>query len=290
MNAIVPTTIGVTSAVDPPHPVISWPSIENAVDSESARKKTHPTQTRLNVRMRCPHTRDGVSASGGRPRFARAAAAIGTQALSDTVIRAPEHERPRGAVPQAPEHHRHEDVQVRPELALLRAAERDVEVVAEPSAERHVPPAPEVLQRPGAVRPVEVLRELEAEELGHADRDVGVPAEVGVDHDRVSPDREQRLDRAVTRGIAEHRVDDRRRQEARDHHLLEQAAEDQPRGAPDVDVPRVASDVELGDQLVRAARSARRPGAGRTTGTGRGRSNSPASCRLAGCPRCMRPP
>ena len=115
-----------------------------------------------------------------------------------------------------------------------------------------MPPAPEVLQRPGAVRPVEVLRELEAEELGHADRDVGVPAEVGVDHDRVSPDREQRLDRAVTRGIAEHRIDDRRRQEARHHHLLEQAAEDQPRGASDVDVPWVASHVELRDQLVRS--------------------------------------
>jgi len=45
---------------------------------------------------------------------------------------------------------------------------------------------------------------------------------------------------------------DRRREEARDHHLLEQAAEDKPCGASDVDVPWVAPDVELRDQLVRS--------------------------------------
>ena len=62
-------------------------------------------------------------------------------------------------MPEAAEQHRQQQVAVGPQPALAVAAERDVEVVAQPARERHVPAPPEVLQRDGRVRRVEVLRE-----------------------------------------------------------------------------------------------------------------------------------
>ena len=85
--------------------------------------------------------------------------------------------------------------------ALAVAAERDVEVVAQPARQRHVPAPPEVLERDGGVRRVEVLRELEAEQQRDADRDVRVAAEVGEDLDGVAVDADQHLERRV-RGSA----------------------------------------------------------------------------------------
>ena len=72
------------------------------------------------------------------------------------------------------------------------AAERDVEVVAEPGRQRHVPAAPELLHRVGDVGPAEVLREAEAEHPAEADRHVGVAGEVEVDLQRVADDRRAR--------------------------------------------------------------------------------------------------
>ncbi len=133
----------------------SRPNIENAVAMESARKKTHPTQTRANVASPLPehqHRRLGVARAD--------AFASRRRSPGPPVVQPPEHEGPRGAVPQPAEHHRDNDVHVRADLTLLRAAERDVQVVAQPAGQRHVPPTPEVLQTPRAVGPVEVLGEL----------------------------------------------------------------------------------------------------------------------------------
>ena len=54
----------------------------------------------------------------------------------------------------------------------------------------------------------------------------------------------------MTCRIGEHRVHDGGSEVARDHDLLEESAEDQVGGAHHVDVAWVATDVELGDQLV----------------------------------------
>ena len=94
----------------------------------------------------------------------------------DAVQAAPDDEVPGGAVPQAAEQHREHQVHVGADGALPVAAERDVQVVAQPARQRHVPAPPELLDRPRAVGPVEVLRELEPEQLRDADRDVGVAA------------------------------------------------------------------------------------------------------------------
>ena len=74
------------------------------------------------------------------------------------------HEAPRRPVPVAPD--------------------RDVDVVANPAGERHVPALPEVLQVPGKVGPAEVLRQGDPEELRQPDRDVAVSGEVHEDSER----------------------------------------------------------------------------------------------------------
>ena len=65
--------------------------------------------------------------------------------------------------------------------AVAIAAERDVEVVAQEARQRHVPAAPEILQRHGAVGHVEILRQHDAEQQGEAERHVGVAGEVEID-------------------------------------------------------------------------------------------------------------
>ena len=72
--------------------------------------------------------------------------------------------------------------------ALARAAERDVDVVAEPGGERDVPAAPEILRPARQVRVVEVDHQLEAEPSRRAARDVAVGREVRVDLDREGED------------------------------------------------------------------------------------------------------
>ena len=89
--------------------------------------------------------------------------------------------RPRGPVPQTTEDHRDEDVDQGPPFTHPVPAQRDVQVVAQPPGERHVPATPEVLDR----RAWPVGRSssgTETEQLRGPDRDVGVAAEVRVDH------------------------------------------------------------------------------------------------------------
>ena len=120
-----------------------------------------------------------------RPRgHTEAAEALAPPALRRqraAVDPAPDQERPRRAVPEPAEQHRDHDVAERPEPPAAVAAERDVEVVAQPARERHVPAPPEVAQREGHVGAVEVLRQLVSEQQGEADRHVGVAGEVAVD-------------------------------------------------------------------------------------------------------------
>src|SRR5256885_2277858 len=76
----------------------------------------------------------------------------------------------------------------RTEGAGAGAAERDVQVIAQPARQRDVPALPELLERACGVRRREVVRETVPEEERDADGDVGVAAEVRVDLDRVRVD------------------------------------------------------------------------------------------------------
>ena len=85
------------------------------------------------------------------------------------------------------------------------AAERDVEVVAQPGRQADVPVAPELLRRAHEVREAEVLDQLDAHQLRGAARDVRVAGEVAVDLERERVDAEQHVDAGVRR----RRIEDR---------------------------------------------------------------------------------
>src|ERR1700676_5037900 len=97
--------------------------------------------------------------------------------LPDPVDPAPGHEVPGRAVPEATEDHRDHDVPGHGPLWSAASPERDVEVVAQPPGQGHVPTTPEVLEVARRVGRVEVVGEPEPEEHGQADGHVGVPAE-----------------------------------------------------------------------------------------------------------------
>ena len=107
----------------------------------------------------------------------------------------PDHEVPRGAVPEAAEHHDDEQVHVRANATLAVPAERDVQVVAQPRGERDVPAVPELGDGLREVGRVEILREHEPEHQTETDGHVGVAAEVEVDLERVCCDAVPRFDR-----------------------------------------------------------------------------------------------
>ena len=112
------------------------------------------------------------------------------------VVQAPDDEVPARAVPQTAQEEHQDEVAVHPSRADAVAAERDVQVIAEPRRERDVPAAPELLDGVGDVRPPEVLGEPEAEHPPEADRHVGVARKIEVDLQRVADDPEPRVGRA----------------------------------------------------------------------------------------------
>ena len=92
----------------------------------------------------------------------------------------PHHEGPVGAVPEAAEQHGEHQVQVCPGSPPAVSPERDIQIIAQPTAEAHVPAPPKVLQTLGQIRLPEVHHEVKAEQLGAAARDAAVAAEVAV--------------------------------------------------------------------------------------------------------------
>ena len=83
-------------------------------------------------------------------------------------VQAPQKEVPRGTVPDARQAPHDHGVQHEARRAHAVAAKRDVHIVAEEAAERHVPAAPELRGRLGCVGVVEVARVLEAHHLTEA--------------------------------------------------------------------------------------------------------------------------
>ena len=146
--------------------------------------------------------------------------------LTHAVDAPPQHERPVRAVPQAGDQERDQQVQPPPALPLAVAAERNVEIIAEPRGQRDVPAAPEIADARREVRRVEVLHQVEAEDLRRADRDHGIAAEVAVDLQRERQRRQQQRDASEGRVIIPDSVHEDRRP-VRDDHLQEEAPDHQ---------------------------------------------------------------
>ena len=103
------------------------------------------------------------------------------QGQERSLIRAPDDERPGGAVPESAQEHGEEQVAVGSPGAVAAPAEGNVEVVAKPGRQADVPATPEVGDAGGEVGMLEVVHEGEAHDPGHPARDVGVAREVAVD-------------------------------------------------------------------------------------------------------------
>ena len=155
-----------------------------------SRKKHHARQTALNVstmRNQC-HAAAGAPVSAARRPCS---AVVPHQPVDDeerSVQAAPQHERPARAVPQPAEQHGDHQRGGDTQGPAAVAAERDVEIVAQEPRQRHVPAPPEILDRGGEVRPVEILRPAEAEPQAEPARDVGVAGEIEIDLQRVEID------------------------------------------------------------------------------------------------------
>ena len=86
----------------------------------------------------------------------------------------PNDEGPVGTVPKSADEEDGEGVAYRFPFAHPRAAEWDVEVIAEPRRKADVPASPEFGNVTGEVRRPEVGHELDSEESGSPDGNIGV--------------------------------------------------------------------------------------------------------------------
>ncbi len=144
------------------------------------------------------------------------------------VRQTPDREHPSRAVPEARQRPDDEDIQNPARRADAVAAQRNVDILAEPAAQGHVPAPPELGDRPGDEGVVEVLGEGEAEEAPQPDGHVAVPAEVEVElqgeGDPVHPVKQHRL---LRRWLPEKQLDELP-QLVGDEHLLAEADEETP--------------------------------------------------------------
>lgn len=144
-------------------------------------------------------------------RLRRGAEREALQHQERAVEQAPAQECPRRAMPQSGGREHDQQVAVGRERAAAVAAEREIEIVAEPGAEGHVPAAPELGDRAAGIGPEKILGEADAEHPRQADRHVRIAGEVEIDlqgiGDGADPGAEEVL---FARGQTEHRIGDRR--------------------------------------------------------------------------------
>src|SRR6185437_14158947 len=109
---------------------------------------------------------------------------IAEQALGDqqhAIESAPQHERPRRAMPQPAQEKREDQVGMAAQPAATVVAERREHIVAQPARQRDVPSIPQVDHADRAERTLEVGLETESEHQRDADRAKRVTGKVAVD-------------------------------------------------------------------------------------------------------------
>src|SRR5262245_17479589 len=96
--------------------------------------------------------------------------------------KAPHGEVPCSAMPEAAQDHcQHEIAAHTPLRCHAVSAKRNIEVIAQPSGEAHMPAAPEVREAGGGIGAIEIGWQFIAEKLGAAERYVGIAGEVEID-------------------------------------------------------------------------------------------------------------
>lgn len=85
---------------------------------------------------------------------------------------------PGATVPESAQREGDDQIAAAPKRAVAVAAERNVNVVPNPGAQRNVPARPEITQAGGRVGVIKIFRQTEPEHLGKTEGDVGVAAEI----------------------------------------------------------------------------------------------------------------
>jgi hypothetical protein len=123
------------------------------------------------------------------------------------VQQAPDSEGPGEAVPEAAQQHGDRQVDVRHDLGAL-AGQRKVEIIAQPVGEADVPTAPEFGEIGAPIRPVEIRRQADSQQLRAAAGDVGIAGKVELQLQGVGVDRQQNFGAAIQLGSVEHAIDE----------------------------------------------------------------------------------
>ena len=97
------------------------------------------------------------------------------------MIGTPSNEGPIGSVPKTAQKENNESVPNYFCLAHSAAAQRNINIIPEPSRQRDVPTAPKLRNITAEIRHVEVPHQLNAEQFGRAYGNVGITREVAVD-------------------------------------------------------------------------------------------------------------
>ena len=98
-----------------------------------------------------------------------------------------------------------------------------------------MPAVPEILHRQRAIGLIEILRKTVAEQTGNADGNIGIGAEIAIDHQRIAVKGSPYFLKGRAGGIDIDRIDQSSGQIVGDHHFFEQPAEDQRQRGPERD-------------------------------------------------------
>ena len=94
-------------------------------------------------------------------------------------------------MPNAGEQHGNHQIELGASEAFFAAAQRDIDIVANPSGQADVPSVPEVADVDGAKRRGKVFRQLEAEQHGQADDQIRVAGKVEKELEGIAINRRQ---------------------------------------------------------------------------------------------------
>lgn len=160
----------------------------------------------------------------------------------------PKNECPCRAVPEPGEQKYNPSIEYDARQNATRAAERNVDIVPEPSRKRDMPVAPEVAKGLREIRTIEIDHQLDAEKLADANRAVRITREVAVDLERIKDHADKAGDRRVELRILKGEIHVKR-QQVGDNHLFEKTVDDELDALQPLLVLKLPRSGELGQHL-----------------------------------------
>lgn len=132
------------------------------------------------------------------------------------------------------------------------AANGDIEIILQPVGERHVPAFPKACGVGGLVGRIEVFGQVESHKHGHADGDIGIAREVGIDLEGIYEEGAEILEGGVENRIVEHAIHEADGKIVAEDNLLQEAVDDPEHGYAELASAQEIGFVELRDKLVGA--------------------------------------